>query len=62
MRCGYSQSVETAMDPKVAEAVTVGGMGNVLGAMREVGARRVCFTDSIGSFVRRPLHPFWRPF
>lgn len=43
-------SVETAMDPKVAEAVTVGGMGNVLDAMREVGARRICFTDSIGSF------------
>eukprot|EP00931_Biecheleriopsis_adriatica_P100878 TRINITY_DN7611_c0_g1_i1.p1 TRINITY_DN7611_c0_g1~~TRINITY_DN7611_c0_g1_i1.p1 ORF type:complete len:455 (-),score=68.63 TRINITY_DN7611_c0_g1_i1:248-1612(-) len=43
-------SVETAMDPAVAEAVTVGGMGNVLDAMKEVGARRICFTDSIGSF------------
>ena len=43
-------SVETAMDPAVAEAVTVGGMGNVLEAMAEVGARRICFTDSIGSF------------
>jgi nucleoside-diphosphate-sugar epimerase len=43
-------SVETAMDPKVAEAVTVGGMRNVLNAMSEVGARRICFTDSIGSF------------
>ena len=43
-------SVETAMDPAVAEAVTVGGMGNVLDAMAQVGARRICFTDSIGSF------------
>ena len=43
-------SVETAMDPAVAEQVTVGGMRNVLSAMREVGARRICFTDSIGSF------------
>ena len=43
-------SVETAIDPAVAEAVTVGGMENVLNAMTEVGARRICFTDSIGSF------------
>jgi nucleoside-diphosphate-sugar epimerase len=43
-------SVETAMDPAVAEAVTVGGMGKVLDAMSKVGARRICFTDSIGSF------------
>ena len=43
-------SVETAMDPAVAEAVTVGGMGKVLDAMAEAGARRICFTDSIGSF------------
>jgi len=43
-------SVETALDPALAEAVTVGGMQNVLEAMAEVGARRICFTDSIGSF------------
>ena len=43
-------SVETAMDPALAEAVTVGGMGKVLDAMANVGARRICFTDSIGSF------------
>jgi len=43
-------SVETAMDPAVAEAVTVGGMGNVLDAMSLVGARKICFTDTIGSF------------
>jgi nucleoside-diphosphate-sugar epimerase len=43
-------SVETALDPKVAEAVTIGGMGKVLDAMKTVGARRICFTDSIGSF------------
>merc|ERR1719162_258270 len=38
------------MDPALAESVTVGGMENVLAAMREVGVRRICFTDSIGSF------------
>ena len=38
------------MDPEIAEAVTVGGMSNVLDAMKEVGARRICFTDSIGSY------------
>ena len=43
-------SVETALDPAVAEAVTVGGMDKVLNAMSTVGARRICFTDSIGSF------------
>jgi threonine 3-dehydrogenase len=43
-------SVETALDPAVAEAVTMGGMRNVLQAMAHVGARRICFTDSIGSF------------
>ena len=43
-------SVETALDPAVAEAVTVGGMRNVLAAMGSVGAKRICFTDSIGSF------------
>lgn len=43
-------SVETAMDPALAEAVTVGGMENVLSAMQQVGARRICFTDSIGSY------------
>lgn len=43
-------SVETAMDPMLAEAVTVGGMKNVLDAMADVGSRRICFTDSIGSF------------
>jgi len=43
-------SVETAMDPAVAEAVTVGGMKNVLNAMAQTGTRRICFTDSIGSF------------
>lgn len=44
-------SVETALDPAVAEAVTVGGMRNVLAAMSEVGAKRICFTDSIGRCV-----------
>ena len=36
--------------PAVAEAVTVGGMRNVLSAMDVHGVRRVFFTDSIGSF------------
>ena len=50
-------SVETAMDPAMAEAVTVGGMKNVLDAMTTVGARRICFTDSIGSFgATAPRH------
>lgn len=43
-------SVETALDPARAEAVAVGGMRNVVAAMNTVGARRLCFTDSIGSF------------
>ena len=43
-------SVETAINPALSEEVTVGGMANVLGVMSEVGARRICFTDSIGSF------------
>lgn len=30
--------------------MTVGGMGKVLDAMKEVGTRKLCFTDSIGSF------------
>mmetsp|Transcript_43703 Transcript_43703/g.132302 ORF Transcript_43703/g.132302 Transcript_43703/m.132302 type:complete len:348 (-) Transcript_43703:91-1134(-) len=46
-------SVETALDPKVAEEVTVGGMRNVLAAMGETGVRRILFTDSIGSFGAR---------
>lgn len=56
-------SVETALLPEVAEAVVIGGMKNVLGAMREVGARRICFTDSIGSFgadaPRRDVAASW---
>ena len=43
-------SVETALSPEVAQEVVIGGMRNVLEAMRTVGARRICFTDSIGSF------------
>jgi threonine 3-dehydrogenase len=43
-------SVETALNPEMAERVTIGGMQNVLSAMRLVGCRRICFTDSIGSF------------
>lgn len=43
-------SVETALSPEVAEAVTIGGMENVLKAMSETGVRQICFTDSIGSF------------
>ena len=43
-------SVETAMSPELSEAITIGGMKNVLGAMKQSGCRRICFTDSIGSF------------
>ena len=43
-------SVETALSPEVAEAVVLGGMENTLRAMQTVGCRRICFTDSIGSF------------
>jgi threonine 3-dehydrogenase len=43
-------SVRTALSPEVAQEVVIGGMKNVLGAMKSVGCRRICFTDSIGSF------------
>jgi len=43
-------SVETALSPEVAQEVVIGGMQNVLAAMKGVGCRRICFTDSIGSF------------
>jgi len=43
-------SVETALKPEIAEEVTIVGMTNVLEAMKQVGCRRICFTDSIGSF------------
>lgn len=43
-------SVETALNPKVAEQVTVNGMRNVLWAMYENRVKKIMFTDSIGSF------------
>ena len=43
-------SVETALSPEVAQEVVIGGMKNTLDAMKSVGCRRICFTDSIGSF------------
>lgn len=43
-------SVDTAKDPSYAEKVTVGGMGNLLEAMRLSGVQQICFSDSIGSF------------
>lgn len=43
-------SVETAMDPKLAEQITIGGMRNVLDSMEKSGVRKILFTDSIGSF------------
>ena len=56
-------SVETAINPDIAEAITIGGMTNVLEAMKEVGCRRICFTDSIGSFggtsPRHDVSPSW---
>lgn len=43
-------SVESAINPKVAEQVTVNGMRNVLFAMYEARVKKIMFTDSIGSF------------
>jgi nucleoside-diphosphate-sugar epimerase len=43
-------SVETAKDPELAHQVTVQGMENLLLAMQVAGVRKLCFTDSIGSF------------
>eukprot|EP00444_Apocalathium_aciculiferum_P024211 CAMPEP_0183432378 /NCGR_PEP_ID=MMETSP0370-20130417/57169_1 /TAXON_ID=268820 /ORGANISM="Peridinium aciculiferum, Strain PAER-2" /LENGTH=325 /DNA_ID=CAMNT_0025618329 /DNA_START=51 /DNA_END=1031 /DNA_ORIENTATION=- len=43
-------SVETALNPTVAEQVTVNGMRNVLWAMYEARIPKIMFTDSIGSF------------
>jgi len=43
-------SVETALNPAVAEQVTVNGMRNVLWALYEAKVKRIMFTDSIGSF------------
>lgn len=56
-------SVETALSPEVAQEVVIGGMRNVLEAMKQVGSRRICFTDSIGSFgsssPRRDVAASW---
>eukprot|EP00930_Biecheleria_cincta_P029356 TRINITY_DN20429_c0_g1_i1.p1 TRINITY_DN20429_c0_g1~~TRINITY_DN20429_c0_g1_i1.p1 ORF type:complete len:327 (-),score=73.65 TRINITY_DN20429_c0_g1_i1:207-1187(-) len=43
-------SVETALNPSVAEQVTINGMRNVLWAMYEARIPKIMFTDSIGSF------------
>ncbi|MFA5821159.1 MAG: NAD-dependent epimerase/dehydratase family protein, partial [Candidatus Gracilibacteria bacterium] len=44
-------SVQTAEDPDAARAVSVGGMKNIIEAMlRHSTARRLLFSDSIGSF------------
>ena len=43
-------SVETAADPQLARATTVGGMSRILHAMLASGVRKICFSDSIGSF------------
>lgn len=44
-------SVETAQHPEAARAVSVGGMKNILQAMKEhPSARCIMFSDSIGSF------------
>ena len=48
-------SVETAMNPEVAEAVTIGGMKNVLSAMSEVGAR--ASASPTRSALRAPTAP-----
>lgn len=43
-------SVETANDPSVARDVTMGGMKNILEVMKGTDARKLIFTDSIGSY------------
>ena len=43
-------SVEAEKNPKISEQVTVGGMKNVLEAMKKFKVRKLCFSDSIGSF------------
>lgn len=43
-------SVETAINPQVAEQITINGMRNVLWGMYEARVKKVMFTDSIGSF------------
>ncbi len=43
-------SVDTAKDPKVAFDVTVGGMERLLKVMQKSAVKRICFSDSIGSF------------
>lgn len=49
-RFGGNRSIETAVNPAVAEAVTVGGMRNLLAACERHGITKICFSDSIGSF------------
>ena len=43
-------SVDTAKDPDAAREITVGGMQRILKAMHETGCKKICFTDSIGSY------------
>ena len=43
-------SVDTAADPKAAHDTVVGGMEKILRCMASAGVRRICFSDSIGSF------------
>ena len=43
-------SVETALDPTLAEQVTVDGMRNLLWSMYEARVKKIMFSDSIGSF------------
>jgi threonine 3-dehydrogenase len=43
-------SIDTARDPGLAHDITVGGMRRLLDGMLAAGLRKVCFSDSIGSF------------
>jgi nucleoside-diphosphate-sugar epimerase len=43
-------SVDTARDPSLAHDTTVGGMERLLRCMLRAGLKKVCFSDSIGSF------------
>lgn len=43
-------SVDTAKDPSLAHAVTVGGMGTLVRLSLKYNVPKICFSDSIGSY------------
>lgn len=43
-------SVQSERDPSYAEDITVKGMERILACMTKYGVKKICFSDSIGSF------------